>query len=86
MASKVPNHGKFRQLDINILRSGKNRETFFGRSVGLGHKNIQCLPLGIAVAGFFKSPDKFAPATMPVTAGKKTPNTVKKLGVLSGFW
>ena len=42
------------------------------------------LPFGMAVAGSFKSPDRFAPATIPVTAGKNTPNTLKKLGVLSG--
>ena len=28
----------------------------------------------------FKSPDKFAPATMPVTAVKKTPKVTKKSG------
>ena len=28
----------------------------------------------------FKSPDKLAPATMPVTAVKKTPNVTKKSG------
>ena len=39
----------------------------------------------MAVAGSFKSPDKFAPATIPVTAGKNTPNTEKKLGAFSGF-
>ena len=42
------------------------------------------LPFGMATAGSFKSPDRFAPATIPVTAGKKTPNTLKKLGVFSG--
>ena len=36
------------------------------------------LPFGIAVAGSFRSPDKFAPATIPVTAGKNTPKSVKK--------
>jgi hypothetical protein len=45
---------------------------------GLIHRN---LPLGMAVAGSFRSPDKFAPATIPVTAGKKTPKMEKKEGV-----
>ena len=31
--------------------------------------------LGMAMAGSLRSPDRFAPATMPVTAGKKTANT-----------
>ena len=29
----------------------------------------------MAMAGSLRSPDRFAPATMPVTAGKKTANT-----------
>ena len=33
------------------------------------------LPFGMATAGSFKSPDKLAPATIPVTAVKNTPNT-----------
>ena len=37
------------------------------------------VPLGMAVVGSFKSPLMFAPATMPVTAGKKTAKTLKKL-------
>jgi len=41
---------------------------------------VSNLPFGIAVAGSFRSPDKFAPATIPVTAGKKTPKTEKKDG------
>ena len=36
------------------------------------------VPLGIASEGSFKSPDKLAPATIPVTAVKNTPNTYKK--------
>jgi hypothetical protein len=34
---------------------------------------------GMSVCGFFKSPDIFAPAMIPVTAGKYTPNTVKNV-------
>ena len=43
------------------------------------------VPFGMATAGSFKSPDKLAPATIPVTAGKNTPKTEKKLGAFSGF-
>ena len=43
------------------------------------------IPFGMATAGSFRSPDKFAPATIPVTAGKNTPKTEKKLGAFSGF-
>jgi hypothetical protein len=35
----------------------------------------------MAVAGSLRSPDRLAPATIPVTAGKKTPKTEKKDGV-----
>lgn len=35
-------------------------------------------PLGMALEASFRSPDMLAPAMMPVTAGKKTANTVKK--------
>ena len=34
--------------------------------------------LGMAMAGSLRSPDRLAPATIPVTAGKKTANTEKK--------
>ena len=37
------------------------------------------VPFGIASEGSFRSPLRFAPAIIPVTAGKKTANTVKKL-------
>lgn len=45
------------------------------------------VPIGRDLAGFFKSPDMFAPAMMPVTAGKKRANMVKKLcpGWNAGF-
>jgi len=43
------------------------------------------VPLGMASDGSFKSPDKLAPATIPVTAVKKTPNTSMKLDSASGF-
>ena len=33
----------------------------------------------IPLPGSFKSPEKFAPATIPVTAGKKILKTLKKL-------
>ena len=36
------------------------------------------VPRGIALLGFFNSPDKFAPAIIPVTAGKNTANTCQK--------
>ena len=36
------------------------------------------VPTGIALRGFFKSPDKLTPAIIPVTAGKKTAKTYKK--------
>ena len=36
------------------------------------------VPLGMAVPGSLRSPDRFAPATIPVTAGKKTPNLERK--------
>ena len=35
--------------------------------------------LFIPLPGSFKSPEKFAPATIPVTAGKKILKTLKKL-------
>ena len=36
------------------------------------------VPFGMAVPGSFKSPLRFAPATIPVTAGKNTAKTEKK--------
>ena len=36
------------------------------------------VPLGILFPGDTKSPDKLAPAIMPVTPENKTPKTVKK--------
>lgn len=36
------------------------------------------VPLGMAVPGSFKSPDMFAPAIIPVVAGKNTAKTEKK--------
>ena len=41
------------------------------------------VPFGIAMAGSFRSPLMLAPAVIPVTAGKKTANTVQKLSPLS---
>ena len=35
------------------------------------------VPRGMLRPGFFRSPDMFAPAMMPVAAGKKTANTVQ---------
>jgi len=37
------------------------------------------VPCGMAMLGFFRSPDMFAPARIPVAAGKNTAKTVKKL-------
>ncbi len=37
------------------------------------------VPRGIALRGFSRSPDKFAPAIIPVTAGKKMAKTCQKL-------
>jgi hypothetical protein len=37
------------------------------------------VPLGMAEVGSLRSPLRLAPATMPVTAGKKTAKTLKKL-------
>ena len=41
-------------------------------------KIAERVPCGIALRGFCKSPDRFAPAIMPVTAGKKTAKTSQK--------
>ena len=39
--------------------------------------------VGMACAGSARSPDMLAPAVMPVTAGKKTENTVQNVWSLS---
>ena len=36
------------------------------------------VPMGMLFLAFVKSPDIFAPAITPVTAGKKTANTIQK--------
>lgn len=41
-------------------------------------RSANIVPLGIALAGSFKSPQMFAPACIPVTLGKKIAKTLKK--------
>ena len=39
------------------------------------------VPCGIDLRGFSRSPDKLAPAIIPVTAGKNTANTTQKFAL-----
>ena len=43
------------------------------------------VPLGMAEDGSFRSPDRLAPATIPVTAVKNTPKVTKKSGLVWSF-
>ena len=43
------------------------------------------VPLGIATDGFFRSPEIFDPARIPVVAGKKIVKTEKKFSPAENF-
>ena len=69
-----------RSLWQNTILYGNSVYQLYGnRSENQIAQNIGCLTtFGIALAGSLRSPERFAPATMPVTAVKKTPNVSEK--------
>lgn len=46
-------------------------------------KMAQMVPVGIDLCASFKSPERFDPAIIPVTDGKKIPISIVKLVVIS---
>ena len=68
-----------RSLWQNTIYMATVSINYINRSENQIAQNIGCLTtFGIALAGSLRSPERFAPATMPVTAVKKTPNVSEK--------
>ena len=68
-----------RSLWQNTIYMATVSINYINRSENQIAQHIGCLTtFGIALAGSLRSPERFAPATMPVTAVKKTPNVSEK--------